>query len=134
MDYVIPCWGAAELERRLTLGWQNTRRGGSALGVRCRGPWLTLFTGHEVASIDRLARRLLSLIPVGARGQADDSFCIERTRQDLRIINGAQLVELVLGPYEALDAEWKQLLPFSRVYVVARTLRRIAKSNPPGSY
>ena len=52
---------------------------------------------------------------------SSDAIRIERTRQDLRLINGVQLVELILEHYEALDPEWKQLLPLSRVYVVSRT-------------
>ena len=52
---------------------------------------------------------------------SSDAIRIERTRQDLRLIHGVQLVDLILEHYEALDPEWKQLLPLSRVYVVSRT-------------
>ena len=51
---------------------------------------------------------------------SSDAIRIERTRQDLRLINGTQLVDLVLEYYEVLDPEWKQLLPLRRVYVVDR--------------
>ena len=51
---------------------------------------------------------------------SSDAIRIERTRQDLRLINGTQLVNLVLEYYEVLDPEWKQLLPLRRVYVVDR--------------
>lgn len=49
-----------------------------------------------------------------------DAIHIERTRQDLRLIRGTQLVDLVFAHYEALDPEWKRLLPMRRVYVVDR--------------
>ena len=40
---------------------------------------------------------------------------LERTNQYLRLVNGTQLVQFVLDYYEALDAEWKLLLPLRRV-------------------
>jgi restriction system protein len=49
-----------------------------------------------------------------------DALHLERTRQDLRLINGTQLVDLVFEYYEGLDAEWKRLLPLRRVYAVDR--------------
>lgn len=48
----------------------------------------------------------------------NDALHLERTRQDLRLINGTQLVDLVFDHYEELDAEWKRLLPLRRVYAV----------------
>jgi len=51
-----------------------------------------------------------------------DAQHIERTRQDLRLINGKHLVELVLEHYEDLAPEWKQLLPIRRVYAVERSI------------
>ncbi|MGD9795934.1 MAG: restriction endonuclease [Acidimicrobiia bacterium] len=51
---------------------------------------------------------------------SSDAIRIERTRQDLRLINGAELVSLILEHYELLEPEWKQLLPLRRVYVVDR--------------
>ena len=49
-----------------------------------------------------------------------DARNLERTRQDLRLVNGSQLVDFVLEYYEALDPEWKRLLPLKRVYAVDR--------------
>jgi restriction system protein len=49
-----------------------------------------------------------------------DALHIERTRQDLRLVNGTQLVDLIFEHYEGLDAEWKRLLPLRRVYAVDR--------------
>lgn len=49
-----------------------------------------------------------------------DALHLERTRQDLRLINGKQLVDLIFEYYESLDAEWKRLLPLRRVYAVER--------------
>ena len=49
-----------------------------------------------------------------------DALHIERTRQDLRLVNGSQLVDLVFEHYEALPTEWKRLLPLRRVLAVDR--------------
>lgn len=47
-----------------------------------------------------------------------DAVHLERTRQDLRLVSGNELVELVFENYERLSPEWKRLLPLRRVYVV----------------
>jgi restriction system protein len=49
-----------------------------------------------------------------------DAIHIGRTRQDLRLINGSEFVDLVLEHYEKLGSEWKRLLPLRRLYVVDR--------------
>lgn len=49
-----------------------------------------------------------------------DALHLERTRQDLRLLNGTQLVDLIFEHYEQLAAEWKRLLPLRRVYAVDR--------------
>lgn len=49
-----------------------------------------------------------------------DALHLERTRQDLRLVNGSQLVDLIFEHYEGLDAEWKRLLPLRQVYAVDR--------------
>lgn len=41
----------------------------------------------------------------------------ERTKSNLRLIDGVQLVELVLRHYEDFDAFYKGLIPLKRVYV-----------------
>jgi restriction system protein len=41
----------------------------------------------------------------------------ERTKSNLRLLDGAQLVELILEHYEDLDARYKGLIPLKRVYV-----------------
>lgn len=51
-----------------------------------------------------------------------DALHLERTRQDLRLINGKQLIDLVFEYYESLDSEWKRLLPLRRVYAVDRDI------------
>lgn len=51
---------------------------------------------------------------------ATDAIRIERTRQDLRLINGTELVDLIFAHYEQLEDEWRRLLPLRRVYVVDR--------------
>ncbi len=42
-----------------------------------------------------------------------DALHLERTRQDLRLVNGKQLIDLVYEHYETIDPEWKRLLPRS---------------------
>lgn len=49
-----------------------------------------------------------------------DALHLERTRQNLRLVNGKQLIDLAFEHYESLDAEWKRLLPLRRVYAVDR--------------
>ena len=49
-----------------------------------------------------------------------DALHLERTRQDLRLIKGTQLVDLVFEHYDNLDPEWKRLLPLRSVYAVDR--------------
>lgn len=49
-----------------------------------------------------------------------DALHLERTRQDLRLINGNQLVDLIFEHYEQLSPEWKRLVPLRRVYAVDR--------------
>lgn len=51
---------------------------------------------------------------------SNDAQHLERTRQDLRLVNGRQLIDLVFEFYEGLDAEWKRLIPLRRVYAVDR--------------
>ncbi len=41
-----------------------------------------------------------------------------RTRQDLRLVNGNDLIDLVFQHYENFSPEYKRLLPMRRVYVV----------------
>jgi restriction system protein len=47
---------------------------------------------------------------------------IERTRQDLRLINGKELVDLIFAHYDSFSAEYKRTLPMRSVYVVDRGL------------
>ncbi len=49
-----------------------------------------------------------------------DAQNLGRTRQDLRLVNGTELVGLVFEHYESFSPEWKRLLPLRRVYVVHR--------------
>lgn len=49
-----------------------------------------------------------------------DAQHLERTRQDLRLINGTQLVDLVFEHYVQFNPEYKRLLPLRSVYVVDR--------------
>lgn len=49
-----------------------------------------------------------------------DAVHLGRTRQDLRLVNGNELVDLIFEHYEKLGSEWKRLLPLRRLYVVDR--------------
>ncbi len=51
-----------------------------------------------------------------------DAQHIERTRQDLRLINGNELVNLIFDHYATFSPEYKRLLPMRSVYVVDRRL------------
>lgn len=51
-----------------------------------------------------------------------DALHIERTRQDLRLVNGKELVDLIFAHYEQLDPAYKRMLPMRSVYVVRREL------------
>lgn len=49
---------------------------------------------------------------------SSDARHIERTRQDLRLLSGPDLVELLFEHYERLSPSWQRLLPMRRVYVI----------------
>lgn len=49
-----------------------------------------------------------------------DAVHLGRTRQDLRLVNGSEFVDLVLEHYERLGSEWKRMLPLRSLYVVDR--------------
>jgi restriction system protein len=49
-----------------------------------------------------------------------DAQNLGRNRQDLRLVNGNELVDLVFQHYEKFSPDYKRLLPMRRVYVVDR--------------
>lgn len=49
-----------------------------------------------------------------------DAVHLGRTRQDLRLVNGNDLVGLIFEHYDKFSAEWKRLLPLRSVFVVDR--------------
>lgn len=49
-----------------------------------------------------------------------DAAHLGRTRQDLRLVNGNELVDLVFEHYEQFSSEWTRLLPLRRLYVIDR--------------
>jgi restriction system protein len=51
---------------------------------------------------------------------SSDALHLERTRQDLRLLNGTQLVDIIFEYYDSLETEWKRLLPLRRVLAVDR--------------
>lgn len=50
-----------------------------------------------------------------------DAQHIARTRQDLRLVNGDDLVDLVFAHYENLRPEYKRLIPLRSLYAVDRS-------------
>jgi len=40
-----------------------------------------------------------------------DAISLARSRHDLRLVNGRQLVDMIFDHYEQLDLEWRRLLP-----------------------
>lgn len=48
-----------------------------------------------------------------------DAIALERNRHDLRLVNGEELVDMVLQVYPTLPQRWKSLLPLTQMYVVA---------------
>lgn len=55
-------------------------------------------------------------------GYSNDAIHIARTRQDVRLLTGAQFIDLIFQYYENLDAEWKRLLPLRLVHAVDRDI------------
>lgn len=47
-----------------------------------------------------------------------DARSVERTRSDLRLVSGDDIVELICDHYEHLAPRWQRLLPMRRVFVV----------------
>lgn len=47
-----------------------------------------------------------------------DAISLARSRHDLRLVNGRQLVDMIFDHYEQLDLEWRRLLPLKRIYVL----------------
>ena len=53
---------------------------------------------------------------------SNDATHIARTRQDIRLLSGAQLMDLIFEYYNKLDSEWQRLLPLRLVHAVDRNL------------
>lgn len=53
---------------------------------------------------------------------SSDAIHIARTRHDIRLLTGRELIDLVFEHYEELDSEWKAELPLRSVYAVDRGL------------
>jgi restriction system protein len=53
---------------------------------------------------------------------SNDAIHIARTRQDVRLLTGAQFIDLIFEYYEKLDAEWKRLIPLRFVHAVDRDI------------
>ncbi len=51
---------------------------------------------------------------------SNDAVHVGRTRQDLKLLNGNDLVELIFEHYDKLSPTWQRLLPMRAVYVVDR--------------
>lgn len=53
---------------------------------------------------------------------SNDATHIARTRQDIRLLTGAQFIDLIFEHYDRLDTEWQRLLPLRLVHAVDRDL------------
>lgn len=51
---------------------------------------------------------------------SNDARHIERTRQDLRLLSGPDLVDLIFEHYDRVSPSWQRLLPMRPVYVIER--------------
>lgn len=49
-----------------------------------------------------------------------DALDLERSRQNLRLLSGTDIVDLTLTHYSALDPQWQARMPLRRVWVVNR--------------
>ena len=49
-----------------------------------------------------------------------DAQHLGRTCQDLRLVNGNELVDLVCEHYDSFSPEWKRLLPLRRLHMADR--------------
>ena len=47
-----------------------------------------------------------------------DARALERTRSDLRLVSGDDVVDLIAENYEQLDPKWQRLIQLRRVFVV----------------
>jgi restriction system protein len=47
----------------------------------------------------------------------DEAQRFANSKSNLRLVNGAELVELILRHYEGFDSRYKGLIPLKRVYV-----------------
>lgn len=64
-----------------------------------------------------LARGELALF-VSLGAYTKDAQALERNRQDLRLIGGDEVIDLVLANYEKLPARWQAIMPLRRILVV----------------
>jgi restriction system protein len=51
-------------------------------------------------------------------GYSRDAKNLDRNRNDLRLIEGDDVAQLVMDNYEALPSEWKKVLPLRRTWVI----------------
>lgn len=52
---------------------------------------------------------------------SNDALALERERQNLRLLTGKDIVELVLRHYASLSPTWRARIPLRQVYVIDRT-------------
>ena len=51
-------------------------------------------------------------------GYSRDAKNLDRNRNDLRLLEGDDIAQLVMDNYEALPSEWKKVLPLRRTWVI----------------
>ena len=85
--------------------------------VQCKRTSATI-GGPEVQKLGntRVSGRARSLRD--ARYDSGDAIAIERSSQNLRLINGREFVEQLLAYFEQLSPEWKRRFSLRHLYVV----------------
>lgn len=58
---------------------------------------------------------------VALGGYSRDAVDVERSRHNLRLVDGATLTELIFEHYERLEPQWKTLIPLKRRYIPGPT-------------
>ncbi|PZE76583.1 restriction endonuclease [Curtobacterium sp. MCBD17_019] len=89
--------------------------------VQCKHRTATIGSPEVGQLIGTLAADELGLfVTLGTYSR--DALSTERQRRGLRLINGEELVDLVLTNYERLEPAWRARIPLRAVYVVDETV------------
>ncbi|MBC9958376.1 restriction endonuclease [Yimella sp. cx-51] len=87
--------------------------------VQCKHTTATQSRPDVQRLIGTLASNELGLF-VTLGTYSKDAVDLERERQNLRLLTGADIVELTMQHYQELPARWRQLMPLRQVFAVDR--------------